>query len=70
MERQSNGITLRRPTRIRDQERAPVGADLKGVMREKSRHEEHTLTFTADVSEAHRQRLMDLRDWYLPGCQV
>ena len=38
----SNGIAVNRRTRIRDQERSPVAADLKRVMREKARLGEKT----------------------------
>ena len=51
----SNGIAVNRRTRIRDQERAPITADLKRVMREKARLGEKTFALTADVAEAHRQ---------------
>ena len=66
----SNGIAVNRRTRIRDQERAPVAADLKRVMREKARVGEKTFAFTADVAEAHRQNPIHPRDWHLLGCQV
>ena len=42
---------MNRRTRIRDQERAPVAADLKRVMREKARFGEGTFALTADVAE-------------------
>ena len=45
----SNGIAVNRRTRIRDQERAPVAADLKRVMRERARLGERTFALTADV---------------------
>ena len=51
----THGIDVNTSTRIRDQERAPIAADLKRAMREKSRLEERTFSLTADVSEAHRQ---------------
>ena len=66
----SNGIAVNRRTRIRDQERAPVAADLKRVMREKARLGEKTFALTADVAEAHRQNPIHPRDWHLQGCQV
>ena len=66
----SNGIAVNRRTRIRDQERAPVAADLKRVMREKARLGERTFALTADVAEAHRQIPIHPRDWHLLGCQV
>ena len=51
----THGITVNTRTRIRDQERGPIAADLKRVMREKSRVGVPTFALTADVSEAHRQ---------------
>ena len=62
----SNGIAVNRRTRIRDQEQAAVAADLKRVMREKTRHGESTFALTADVAEAHRQIPVHPRDC----CQV
>ena len=61
---------MNRRTRIRDQERAPVAADLKRVMREKARLGEKIFALTADVAEAHRQIPIHPRDWHLQGCQV
>ena len=66
----SNGIAVYRRTRIRDQERAPVAADPKRVMREKARLGEKTFALTADVAGAHRQIPIHPRDWHLFGCQV
>ena len=57
-------------TRIRDQERGPIAADLKRIMREKSRVGVPTFALTADVSEAHRQIPIAEQDWHLLGCQV
>ena len=54
----THGIDVNTSTRIRDQERAPIAADLKRAMREKSQVEEKTFALTADVSE------------HLLGCQV
>ena len=51
----SNGTAVNRRTRIRDQHRAPVAADLKRVMREKAKLGEKTFALTADVAEGHRQ---------------
>ena len=51
----THGITVNTRTRIRDQERGPIAADLKRVMRGKSRVGVPTFASTADVSEAHRQ---------------
>ena len=66
----THGISVNKRTRIRDQERAPVAADLKRSMREKAREGLTTFALTADVSEAHRQVPIDERDWHLLGCQV
>ena len=57
-------------TEFRDQERGPIAADLKRIMREKSRVGVPTLALTADVSEAHRQIPVAEQDWHLLGCQV
>ena len=57
-------------TRIRDQERAPIAADLKKAMREKAILKERTFSRTADVSEAHRQVPIAPQDWHLLGCLV
>ena len=65
-----NGIAVNRRTRIRDQERSPVAADLKRVMREKARLGQRTFALTADVAEAHRQIPIHPRDWHLLGCQI
>ena len=51
----TNGIAVNTRTRIRDQERGPVTADLKRAMREKATGAIRTFALTADVSEAHRQ---------------
>ena len=50
--RVSNGIPVNRRTRIMDQERAPIAADLERAMREKSKTGQKTLALSADVSEA------------------
>ena len=66
----THGITVNTRTRIRDQERGPIAAaDLKRIMREKSRVGVPTFALTADVSEAHRQIPIAEQDWHLPGCQ-
>ena len=57
-------------TRIRDQERAPVAADLKRVLREKARLGEKTFALTADVAEAHTQIPIHPRDWHFLGSQI
>ena len=51
----THGITVNTRTRILDQERGPIAADLKRIMREKSRVGVPTFALTVDVSEAHRQ---------------
>ena len=56
-------------TRIRDQERGPIAADLR-IMREKSKSGEATFALSADVTEAHRQAPISRQDWHLRGCQV
>ena len=66
----THGIDVNTSTRIRAQERAPIAADLKRAMREKSQVEEKTFALTADVSEAHRQIPIAPQDWHLLGCQV
>ena len=59
----THGITVNTRTRIRDQERGPIAADLKRIMREKSRVGVSTFALTADVSEAHRQIPVAEQDW-------
>ena len=66
----TNDISVKRRTRIMDQERAPTAADLKRFMPQKARQGEKTLAPTADVAEAHRQIRIHPRDWHLLGCQV
>ena len=66
----TNGIAVNSRTRIRDQERAPVAADLKRSMREKASRGLRTFALTADVSEAHRQVPIAERDWHLLRCGV
>ena len=57
-------------TRVRDQERGPIAADIKRLMRGKSKTSEPTFALTADVTEAHRQTPSVEQDWHLLGCQV
>ena len=45
---------MKRRTRIRDQERTPVAADLKRTMWEKARLDAKTFELVAVVTEAHR----------------
>ena len=48
----THGIDVNTSTRIRDQERSPIAADLKRAMQKKSQLEEKTFALPADVSEA------------------
>ena len=66
----THGLCVNSKTRLRDQERAPIAADFKRSMREKSRIGELTFTLSADVTEAHRQVPIHPDDWHLLGCQV
>ena len=66
----THGLCVNSKTRLRDQERAPIAADLKRSMREKSRIGELTFALSADVTEAHRQVPIHPDDWHLLGCQV
>ena len=45
----TNGLSVNTRTRLRDQERAPVAADLKRAMREKAKLDEMTFALSADV---------------------
>ena len=58
-------LTESERTRIRDQERGPVAADLKIIAGEKSLVGQKTFALTADLSEAHRRVPTAERDWYL-----
>ena len=64
----TNGIYVNRRTRIRDQKRSPIAADLKRLMREHSRTGRRTFALTADVAEA--QVPIHPQDWHVIGCQV
>ena len=66
----THGIAVNQRTRVRDQERGPIVADKKRLMREKSKTSEPTFALTADVTEAHRQIPIVEQDWHLLGCQV
>ena len=66
----TNGIHVNKRIRLRDQERAPIAADIKRLMREKSRVGEKTFALSADVSEAHRQIPIAECDWRFLGCRV
>ena len=48
----THGLSVNSRTRIRDQERAPIAADLKRTMREKVKVDELTFALSADVTEA------------------
>ena len=66
----THGLCVNTRTRLRDQERAPIAADLKRTTREKAKLDELTFALSADVSEAHRQAPIHPDDWHLLGCQV
>ena len=66
----THGLCVNSKTRLRDQERAPIAADLKRSMREKSKVGELTFALSADVTEAHRQVPIRPDDWHSLGCQV
>ena len=66
----THGIDVNRRTRVRDQERGPIAADIKRVLREKARMKHPSFALTADVTEAHRQVPIDPRDWHYLGAQV
>ena len=58
----THGIDVNRRTRVRDQERGPIAADIKSVLREKAKSPYHSFALTADVTEAHRQIPIDPRE--------
>ena len=66
----THGIAVNHRTRVRDQERSPIAADIKRLMREKSKTSEPTFSLKTDVTEAHRQIPIVEQDWHLLGCQV
>ena len=66
----THGLCVNSKTRLRDQERAPIAANLRRAMREKAKIDELTYALTADVTEAHRQVPIHPDDWHLLGCQV
>ena len=66
----THGLSVNTKTRLRDQERAPIAADLKRSMREKAKVGELTFALSADVTEAHRQVPIHPDDWHFLGCQV
>ena len=59
----THGIAVNHRTRIRDQERGSIAADVKRIMREESKSGEATF-------EAHRQIPISRQDWHLLDCQV
>ena len=66
----THGISVNTRTRLRDQERGPIAADLKWSVREKALRGLHTFALTADVSVAHRQVPIAELDWHLLSCRV
>ena len=66
----TQGLEVNKRTRIRDQERAPISADLKRSMSAKAAKGNATFAVTADISEAHSQVPKHPEDWKLLGCQV
>ena len=66
----TNGLQVNTRTRLRDQERSPIAADLKRAMREKATLGVRRFALTAEVKEAHRQVPIHPRDWHFLGCRV
>ena len=66
----THGLCVNTRTRLRDQERAPIAADLKRSMREKTRIDELTFALSAEETEAHSQVPTHPNDWHYLGCQV
>ena len=60
-----HGLCVNSRTRLRDQERAPIAADLKRSMREKANVDELTFALSA-----HRQVPVHRDGWHYLGCQV
>ena len=63
----TNGISVSKRTRVRDQKRSPIAADIN---RERAKMSERTFALTADVAEAHRQVPIDPVDWHCFGAQI
>ena len=63
-------INVNRRTRVRDQERGPIAADVKRFLREKARTRLPSFALTADVTVAHRQVSIDPQDWHFLGTQI
>ena len=66
----THGLCVNLRTPLRDQDRAPISADLKRAVREKAKLDELTLALTADVKEAHRQVPIHPDDWHYLGFQL
>ena len=66
----TNGISVNKRTRVRDQERSPIAADIKRLLREKAKMSERTFALAADVAKAHRQVPIDPVDWHYLGAQI
>ena len=66
----THGLSVNTRIRLRDQERAPIAADLKRSTREKAKVDELTFALSADVTEARRQVPIHPDDWHYLGCQV
>ena len=66
----THGLCVNSGTRLRDQERAPIAADLKRSVTEKAKVDELTFALSADVAESHRQVTIHPDDWHYLGCQV
>ena len=66
----THGIDVNRRTRVRDQERGPIAADIKRFLREKARYELPSFALTAGVTEAHRQVPIDPQDWHFLAAQI
>ena len=64
-----SGLAVNTRTRIRDQERSPIAADLKRAMKEKAELGQRTFALTADVSEVHWQVPVHPSDRRFLGCQ-
>ena len=63
----THGLSVNSRTRIRDQERAPIAADLKRTMREKAKVDELTFALSADVTEAGTYTSGRLASSWLPS---
>ena len=66
----TNGLSVNKRTRVRDQERSPIAADINMLLREKAKMSERTFALPADVAEAHRQAPIDPVDWHYFRAQV